>query len=265
MKKNIASCIGLDKSLGDFVAVLNPLLDDISFLPKMLDKAINSLDIVIAYNKNKYIKSFFYRFARKTFDFLYKLLNKTIITKDIFPYRLFSRRVTNHILQDPYPEMILRHLPANIGFERGEMNYSSEFKLYANTSFLYSVKKGLKFLVSTSDAPMRLVSTLAVFGAFINIVYSIYVLIIALVKKNVVGEGWITLSLQQSGMFFLISVFFFILSEYILNMKDSTKNEYSNYINQEFSSDIIARHSKINLKETNLSDSNNTNIKKLEK
>ena len=35
-----------------------------------------------------------------------------------------------------------------------------------------------------------------------NIIYSIYVLIIALVKTNV-GEGWITLSLQQSGMFFL--------------------------------------------------------------
>ena len=35
VEENIASCIGLDKSLGDFVAVLNPLLDDISFLPKM--------------------------------------------------------------------------------------------------------------------------------------------------------------------------------------------------------------------------------------
>jgi len=264
IEENIASCIGLDKSLGDFVAILNPHLDDISFLPKMLNKANNGLDIVIAYNKNKYIKSFYYKFARKIFDILYKFLNKTIIAQDIYPYRLFSRRVTNHILRDPYPEMILRHLPTNIGFERGEMNYSSEFKSYANTSFLYSVKKGLKFLISTSDAPMRLVSILSVFGAFINIVYSIYILIIALVKTNI-AEGWITLSLQQSGMFFLISIFFFILSEYILNMKDSTINEYSNYISQEFSSDIIVRHSKINLKETNLSDSNNTNIKKLEK
>ena len=46
-------------------------------------------------------------------------------------------------------------------------------------------------------------------------------------------------------------------------MKNSTIKEYSKHIRQEFGSDIITRHSKINLKETNLTDSNNTDIKKL--
>ena len=78
-------------------------------------------------------------------------------------------------------------------------------------------------------------------------------------------EGWVALSLQQSGMFLLISVFFYILSENILNMKNSTTGEYSKYVSQEFSSVIIARHSKINLREINLTDSNNTDNKKLEK
>ena len=264
VEENIAACIGLDKSLGDFVAILNPSVDEISFLPKMLDKAINGLNIVIAYNKNKYIKSFFYRFARKIFDNLYKFLNKTTITKDIFPYRLFSRRITNEILQDPYPEMMLRHLPTSMGYEIGEMNYSSEFKSTLGTNFLYSVRKGLKFLISTSDSPMRIVSMLAVFGAIMNILYSIYILIIALLKPlGDVPQGWVTISLQQTGMFLLFSIFFFILSEYILNMKHFTIKEYSKHIRQEFGSDIITRHSKINLKETNLTDSNNTNIKKL--
>ena len=138
--ENIAACIGLDKSLGDFVTILNPSVDDISFLPKMLDKAINSFDLVIAYNSNKYIKSSFYRFARKIFNNLYKLLNRATITKDIFPYRLFSRQITNQILQDPYPEMMLRHLPTSMGYEIGEMNYSSEFKTTVDTNFLYSVR-----------------------------------------------------------------------------------------------------------------------------
>ena len=44
VEENIATCIGLDKSLGDFVAILNPFFDEISFLPKMLDKAINSFE-----------------------------------------------------------------------------------------------------------------------------------------------------------------------------------------------------------------------------
>mgnify|MGYP006078985807 CR=1 FL=1 len=261
--ENIATCIGLDKSLGDFVTILNPFLDDISFVPTMLDEAKKNFDIVIAYNNNKYIKSFFYRYARKGFDVLYKFLNKESVAEDIYPYRLFSRRVTNQILQDQYPEMILRHLPTSIGYKRKELNYSSEFTTSPNINFLYSIKKGIKFLISTSNAPMRLVSMLSIFGALMNVVYSIYILVIAFAKTEV-AEGWITLSLQQSGMFFLISIFFFILSEYILDMKGLKKNEYSNYISQEFGSSVISRHSKINLKEIDSSFSDNTNKKKIE-
>ena len=261
--ENIATCIGLDKSLGDFATILNPFLDDISFVPTMLDEAKKNFDIVIAYNSNKNIKSFFYRMARKGFDFLYKHINKESIAEDIYPYRLFSRRVTNQILQDQYPEMILRHLPTSIGYARKELNYSSEFKTSPNINFLYSIKKGIKFLISTSSAPMRLVSLLSIFGALTNVLYSIYILIIAFAKTEV-AEGWITLSLQQSGMFFLISIFFFILSEYILEMKGLKKNEHSNYISQEFGSSVISRHNKINLKENDSSSSDNLNNKKIE-
>ena len=261
--ENIASCIGLDKSLGDFVTILNPFLDDISFIPTMLDEAKKNFDIVIAYNKNKYIKSFFYRVARKGFDFLYKLLNKENIAVDIYPYRLFSRRVTNQILQDQFPEMILRHLPTSIGYTRKELNYNSKFKASPNINFLYSVKKGIKFLISTSGAPMRVVSILSIFGALMNVFYSIYILIIAFAKTEI-AEGWITLSLQQSGMFFLISIFFFILSEYILEMKGLKKNEHSNYISQEFGSTVISRHNKINLKENDSPPSDNLNNKTIE-
>ena len=261
--ENIASCIGLDKSLGDFVAILNPSLDDISFMPAMLDEAKKNFDIVIAYNKNKYIKSFFYRVARKGFNFLYRLLNKESIAEDIYPYRLFSRRVTNQILQNQYPEMILRHLPTSIGYTRKELNYSSEFETSPNINFLYSVKKGIKFLISTSGAPMRVVSILSIFGALMNVFYSIYILIIAFAKTEI-AEGWITLSLQQSGMFFLISIFFFILSEYILEMKGLKKNEHTNYISQEFGSSVILRHNKINLKENDSPPSDNLNNNKIE-
>ena len=261
--ENIASCIGLDKSLGDFVTLLNPFLDDISFIPTMLDEAKKNFDIVIAYNKNKHIKSFFYRVARKGFDFLYKLLNKESIAVDIYPYRLFSRRVTNQILQDQFPEMILRHLPTSIGYTRKELNYNSKFKVSPNINFLHSVKKGIKFLISFSGAPMRVVSILSIFGALMNVFYSIYILIIAFAKTEI-AEGWITLSLQQSGMFFLISIFFFILSEYILEMKGLKKNEHSNYISQEFGSSVILRHNKINLKENDSPPSDNLNNNKIE-
>ncbi|PRW83291.1 hypothetical protein C7A11_30250 [Pseudomonas simiae] len=46
-----ASWVGLENALGDFVAVINPLLDDISFIPQILEKAANGADVVFANNE----------------------------------------------------------------------------------------------------------------------------------------------------------------------------------------------------------------------
>ena len=59
---------------------------------------------------------------------------------------------------------------------------------------------------------MRLVTSLSLFGAIANVVYSIYVVSIGFFKTDV-APGWISLSLQQSGMFFLISLVLLVLGE----------------------------------------------------
>jgi len=48
-----AAWVGLENALGDFVAVLDPLADDIAFLPEMLDRAVTGADVVFANNKKK--------------------------------------------------------------------------------------------------------------------------------------------------------------------------------------------------------------------
>ncbi len=62
---------------------------------------------------------------------------------------------------------------------------------------------------------MRMVTSLSLFGAVANVLYSIYVVGISLFKVDV-EPGWVSLSLQQSGMFFLISLVLLVLGEYIL-------------------------------------------------
>lgn len=41
-----ASWVGVENALGDFVAVIDPLADDIGFLPEMLEKTANGVDVV---------------------------------------------------------------------------------------------------------------------------------------------------------------------------------------------------------------------------
>ena len=101
-------------------------------------------------------------------------------------------------------------------------------------------------MVSTSRLPMRFVTLLSLFGACANLIYSFYVMFIWFFKESV-APGWVSSSLQMSGMFLLISLVLLVLGEYILYMA-SLYNEGPQYhVGQEFTSAKMTRLEKLNL------------------
>jgi glycosyltransferase involved in cell wall biosynthesis len=243
-----ASWIGLENSLGDFVAVIDPLTDDIAFLPTMLDKATRGSDVVFANNEKKPTQSVAYRIAHAVFNGLYKWFNRVDLAKEAPQYRVLSKRVVNFILQHPQPAMTYRHLPATGGFARDNLSYIAEPKVSKNKRLGDSIDRGMRLLVSTTRAPMRLVTSLSLFGAVANLVYSIYVVTIGFLKTDV-APGWISLSLQQSGMFFLISLVLLVLGEYILHMASLSNEGPLYHVGQEFTSARMTRREKLNIEE----------------
>lgn len=240
--------VGLENSLGDYVAVIDPLSDDINFLPQMLDKAALGADVVFASNKEKKLENIPYRLASFVFNLLYKWLNGTHLTKEAPQYRILNRKVINFILQHPRPAMTYKHLPATGGFSKINLSYKTTPKFSSNKSFRSSIDMGMQLLVSTTRAPMRMVTTLTLFGAAANLFYSIYVIFIGLTKADI-APGWISLSLQQSGMFFLISLVLLVIGEYILHMTDLSNEAPQYHIGQEFTSTHVTRHGKLNIEE----------------
>jgi hypothetical protein len=243
-----AAWVGLENALGDYVAVIDPLNDDISFLPEMLDKAVSGADVVFANNEQKSEQGFAYRGAYAIFNLLYKWFNGIHLANEAPHYRVLSKRVVNFILQHPQPAVSYRHLPATGGFARVNLNYSATPKTAQPKKLAESIDRGMRLLVSTTRAPMRLVTTLSLFGAAANLLYSFYVVAIAFLKTDV-APGWVSLSLQQSGMFLLISLVLLVLGEYILNMV-SLQNEGPLYhVGQEFTSVRMTRREKLNIEE----------------
>lgn len=243
-----AAWVGLENALGDFVAVIDPFNDDISFLPEMLDKAVRGADVVFANNEQKTSQSFAYRGAYAIFDRLYKWFNGIHLAKEAPQYRVLSKRVVNFILQHPQPAITYRHLPATGGFSRVNLNYSATPKIAQTKRLWESIDRGMRLLVSTTRAPMRLVTALSLFAAFANFVYSIYIVVIALFKTDV-AQGWVSLSLQQSGMFFLISLVLLVLGEYILHMASLSNEGPLYHVGQEFTSARMIRREKLNIEE----------------
>ena len=243
-----ASWVGLENALGDFIVVIDPLTDDIGFLPEMLDKAVSGADVVFANNEQKLAQSLAYRGAYAVFNKLYMWFNGINLTKEAPQYRVLSKRVVNFILQHPQPAMTYRHLPATGGFARANLNYSATPKISHTKRLGGSIDRGMRLLVSTTRAPMRLVTSLSLFGAVANLVYSIYVVAVGFLKTDV-SPGWISLSLQQSGMFFLISLVLLVLGEYILHMASLSNEGPLYHVGQEFTSARMTRREKLNIEE----------------
>jgi len=250
-----ASWVGLENALGDFVAVIDPLLDDIGFLPEMLDKAVTGSDVVFANNQQKAQQSFAYRVAYAGFNLIYKVFSGVHLAKEAPQYRLLSKRVVNFILQHPQPAVTYRHLPATGGFARINMEYSAKPQAKSAKKLGESIDRGMRLLVSTTQAPMRLVTTLSLFGAASNLLYSVYVVAIGIFKADV-APGWVSLSLQQSGMFFLISLVLLVLGEYILHMGSLSNEGPLYHVGQEFTSARMTRRERLNIEDVSASKTN---------
>ncbi|MCE1115114.1 glycosyl transferase, partial [Pseudomonas sp. NMI795_08] len=243
-----ASWVGLENALGDFVVVVDPQIDDVNFIPKMLDQAVCGADVVFANNAQKPAQSLAYRSANAVFHSLYNRFNGVHLAKEAPQYRILSKRVINFILQHPQPALTYRHLPATGGFSRAYLDYSSAPLATVPKRLGESIDRGMRLLVSTTRAPMRLVTSLSLFGAVSNLVYSIYVLAIGILKTDV-APGWVSFSLQQSGMFFLISLVLLVLGEYILNMASLSNEGPLYHVGQEFTSARMTRLEKLNIEE----------------
>jgi hypothetical protein len=243
-----ASWVGLENALGDFVAVIDPLVDDIAFIPEMLKQAVQGCDVVFASNQQKPAQSLAYRAANAAFQAVYNGFNGVHLANEAPQYRILGKRVINFILQHPQPAVTYRHLPATGGFARAYLSYSAKPQPARPKRLLDSIDRGMRLLVSTTRAPMRLVTSLSLFGAVINLLYCIYVLAIAVFKTDV-APGWISVSLQQSGMFFLISLVLLVLGEYILHMASLSSEGPAYHIAQEFTSARVTRREKLNIEE----------------
>ena len=251
-----AAWVGMESSLGDYVVVIDPMVDDITLIPQMIDKAVGGSDIVIAINNQNQKQTFVYWGASLVFHVLYKWLNGANFSKNAPNYRLLSRRLINFIFQHRQPAITYRHLPISTGFSRAIINYQSNSFTKVNKSWSENIDDGMRLLVSTTRAPMRIVTTLSLFGAIANLFYMLYVLFIATFESNV-ASGWVSISLQQSGMFFLISLVLLVLGEYILHMASLSNEGPLYHVAQEFTSTRMTYREKLNIEEISTAEKSN--------
>lgn len=249
--QDIAAWVGLENALGDFVAVLDPMTDKISFLKEMLGPSVMGADVVFARNTRPVPQTIPYKCGCYLFNLIYKWCTGVHLNNEAPKYRILGRKVVNFILQHPQAWLMYRQLPATAGFVKINLTYSNNLEHLQQKRLTSSLDRGMRFLFSSTRAPMRLVTSLSLFGAYANLLYSSYVVVIALLKRDV-APGWVSMSLQQSGMFFLISLVLLVLGEYILTMVSLSKTGPAYRIAQEFTSAQMHRCAQLNVDSENI-------------
>lgn len=243
-----ASWAGVENAIGDYVLVVDPLLDDPQFAPKLLDQAAKGADVVFAKNEQQIRQSGLYRLLHAAFNAIYKALNGVDLSREAPPFRLVSRKVVNFIFQNPQPHVAYRHLPATSGFSRSNLKYSSKPSGVEKKSIRDSVARGVTLIVSTTNTPMRIATLVSLSAAAVNIIYSIYIVFVGL-QNSSLAPGWASLSLQQSVMYFTFSIVLYVFGEYLLRVLSLSNSGPPFTIGQEFTSTKISVREKLNIVE----------------
>ena len=242
----VAAWAGVENSLGDYALVFDPLNEDLSCLSQAVSAILDGRDIVFVRNTTPHHYGAAERTFVRVFHRLFRALSGVDPDQETPHWRLLTKRVVSAILQEPRPVMRFRTLQSIGGFSKTTLSYSAPRRDVEREGLVPRLRRTVNLMLSTTMLPLRLVSMMALLGAILNLFYSGYVLVIAFVRGHV-EPGWTTLSLQQSGMFFLFSVVLFVLSEYMANTLTTTRGGPPYHIVAERTSTMLNRQKKLNV------------------
>lgn len=230
-----AAFAGIENALGDFVCIYNQIPTDQKLMRDLFNNAVNGNDYVYIGSVTQEKGNFPYRALRGLFRLIYRAINRKSIHRNDPPFKVLSKNLINYILRHQEPLIKYKFLNPESIFSSKELSYNAKIISSERKNFYKGIDEGFQLLVSSAEIPMRIVTSLSLLGAIFSIFYSLYVLYVSFTNNNI-ADGWASISLQLSLMFFLISCVLIILGEYVLKTTRLSNYEPHYLVSKEFTS-----------------------------
>ena len=244
----VALAAALDNSIGDYVVVMNIATDPASMIPQLITTALSGFDVVIAErstNNDPLIR----KCLSQVFCRIASILLGYQLRSNATYFRAFSRRAVNSLIRIRSKNRYLRCLNGMVGFSQATIphtGFSSRGR--GRSRLIASAGSAADIIISNSAAPLRLASLLGLIASSANVLYFGYILVVTLVKRKL-AEGWLTISITSTTMFFLLFIILSILSEYVARILDEAKDQPLYFIEAETNSDVSSfQHNRLNVK-----------------
>ena len=246
ISKTGALWAGIESAIGDRVTVVFEKPEDINDFNSFWMNA-TKFDVYFGYPKTPSAgRSWFQRTLALIFSFIYRHSTGASVDRRTFGIIDMNRQYVNFLGKTGQPEIALRNSNLFSGFSRSSQLVSSLVSVgRRKTADLFG--RGLEILFSASSAPLRSMSFLALAGAALNVIYSAYVLLWSITGTAL--EGWTSMSLQMSGMFFIVSLLLAMICEFLIFMYQSQVKGSPYFIVREISSPRLGLNSKLNISE----------------
>ncbi len=220
-----ALVIGLAKSRGDFIAILDDdLQDPPEMLPQFFQRLYEDADVVYGIRKKRrenFIKKFLYAFFYRVL----RILSKTKIPLDAGDFCVMKRCVVEAMLEFQECRPFLRGIRAWVGFKQIGIDYQREPRPYGKSG--YSMKKYFALaaagILSFSYIPLRLATIFGMMAALIGFAFGAYVICLWFIEPfEVSGYASMIVVITFLGGIQLICIG--ILGEYIARLSDNARN-----------------------------------------
>jgi len=216
LHRDTARLVGMAAALGDWVLLVAPTAAEIAVLPSLVERTCAGIEIVIGEPTTaEAVRGGVYSALARSYFWLFNALTDQQLRWPAPAMRLYSRAAALYVGSHPSGEMLLRSDSAIGGFPADRIPLPTDAAPPATQSTRSAIGHGLRSLVASSSAPLRLATAVAIVTGLLSLLYSLYVVIVYFVVSDV-AAGWTTLSLQTAGMMFLLSIILGILSEYVI-------------------------------------------------
>ncbi|MCX7996517.1 MAG: glycosyltransferase [Patescibacteria group bacterium] len=228
---------GFDHAIGDYVLTINLETDPPEILERLVAELMKGYDIVLGRFKEGELRK-----KSMLLSFILYVIGRLSRSGFVFSLNYcsgVSRKVVNAISRMNRRQRSFSYMYSFIGFRKKIITYVPDLshidkKHLAITKILSSV---IDSAISNSARPLRIATFAGMAAGFINLVYILYVFIVAQLKKDV-AEGWITTSLLTSSMFFVTFFILTIISEYLLRILNESRHDPTYFITDEYDSSV---------------------------
>jgi glycosyltransferase involved in cell wall biosynthesis len=240
MKNETAVMAGLDAAIGDYVVTLHPEFDPPGEIPAMVEKSRAGAEVVFGLAPYPQPPGVLYRALRAGFLRFARWGLRLDLLRGHTGFRVLSRTAANALTRVRQRRRFFELIASDIGLSTATHDYEflARGGKYPRVNLRRAARTAASMAVNHSLAPLRAVSVLGLVGSLLSLGYSLYVVGVYFAKQDVM-PGWTTLSLQVSGLFFLVFVMLTMIGEHLGRLLDESVDRPLYHVREEQSSAVM--------------------------